>query len=102
MPLLPACRQAQANVRMSLGTAADYLTCASKGRKGSRPTSDEIVLSLNVFMCLKHSAQPFKRAGSVLGNKAKLNTRTITSFNRKTSAQNLPINRVEYFIIFFI
>lgn len=46
MPLLSACRQAQENVKMSLGTVADYLTRAPQGRKGSRPTSDEIVLCL--------------------------------------------------------
>lgn len=45
MSLLSAYRQAQENAKMSLGTVGDYLTCAPQGRKGSRPTSDEIVRS---------------------------------------------------------
>lgn len=46
MPLLSACRKAQENAKMSLGTVADYLTCAPQERKGSRQTLDEIVLSV--------------------------------------------------------
>lgn len=29
-PLLPVCRQARENAKMSLGTVADYLTCSSR------------------------------------------------------------------------
>lgn len=76
-----------------------------QGRKGSTPILDEIMhsVSKNMFSCLQCPAQPLKRVRRQCSwEHSGAQKQNHHAFQQKISAQDLPINRVENFIIFFI